>query len=240
MSSTEIVPAYQLTSVGLVLPEELTEEEWTVLVGTLRQSTQAIGWAIGDLWAFGEQRNYGKATDFANALGISSSTLKTYGTVARSIPMSSRLDDVSFSHHQEVASLDPEKRDAILAQAAAEGLSKAEVRRLAKGLPAGVPDNGSAIEAEGREEARTPAQVGSSAPLDVTWEERVVDLLQSATAALSGSLDAMNRSEFRLGSDVAGAIVRQLNELDGFRDAVIDILEDEVGSLMHLPSKAGQ
>lgn len=232
---------FTLTPTGLLLSEDLTEEEWDGLVTTLQTSQQALGWAIGDLWAFGEQRNYGKAADFAGRLGISTSTLKTYGSVARSIPASSRLADLSFSHHQEVAGLDPEKRDAILAQAAAEGLGKADVRRLAKGLPVGAPDNGSSIDAEGREvePARAPSEVSSEAQPGFSWEEHAVGLVRAAGQAMTTALEALKRPEFRLTAPVAQAIVDQLAELDGARDEVINVLDWEVGGLMTLPKRVG-
>lgn len=239
MSLPAIPDTVRFTPTGLTLPEELSADEFDALLAALQASNQGLGWAIGDLWAFGEQHNYGNATDFANRLNISVSTLKTYGSVARAIAQDDRFPDLPFAHHQEVASLDADRRREILQQASDEGLSKAEVRRLAKGLPAAAPAPERSTSTAGQEtgaEERQPADVHAGAG-DTTWEERAVDYTKAAAAALAGALEALNRA--RITAPVAQAVAQQLNELDFHRDGILNALDYEVGGLLTLPKLVG-
>jgi N6-adenosine-specific RNA methylase IME4 len=64
--------------------------------------------------------------------GLSQETLQNVKWVASRFDSSRRHEELTFGHHQEVASLTPAQANAILARAAAEQLSTRDVRNLAR------------------------------------------------------------------------------------------------------------
>lgn len=72
---------------------------------TLMQMGQSVAWWIGDAVLFGERKFGEKASQVFDAYGAE--TIRKYAWVAESIPPSRRSEDLSFTHHQVVASLSP-------------------------------------------------------------------------------------------------------------------------------------
>jgi macrodomain Ter protein organizer (MatP/YcbG family) len=87
-------------------------------------------WWIGDWVNFGE-RKYGE--EYAQALDATNydyGTLRNQKWVASRFVLSRRHDNLSFSHHQEVAAMDEEQADKLLSQAEAEGWTRTELREI--------------------------------------------------------------------------------------------------------------
>jgi hypothetical protein len=109
----------------------LAVEDWKLLGGTLSQHGNSLQWWTGDWWHFG-YHHYGERkamatakTAFRNSFG----TLMNWGYVAGRIETSRRREAVSFSHHVEVAKLEPDQQRHWLNIAAQEKLSVAKLRR---------------------------------------------------------------------------------------------------------------
>lgn len=117
------------TSLGLTLPADTILDDWILIGRQLAAQEKVLNWWIGDWWAFGEHR-YGERAKVAaeGVFGKAFQTLRNYGSVSRSIETSRRRDTVSWSHHAEVAALEPAKADALLERAEAEALSNAQLR----------------------------------------------------------------------------------------------------------------
>lgn len=113
----------------LEMPDGMTFDEWVRLGRRLCASSQVVNWYIGDWWAFGEQRYGERAAAAAEGVfGKTFGSLRNTAVVCRAFETSRRHDALSFSHHQEVASLPPEDADALLTEAETRGWSKAELR----------------------------------------------------------------------------------------------------------------
>jgi hypothetical protein len=115
---------------SLELPAQTSFDEWVAIGRRLCLGSQAINWHIGDWWAFGNHR-YGARAKVA-AEGIFErefQTLMNTASVCRSFPTSRRREGLSFSHHAEVASLDPKTADALLDRAEGDGWSRNDLRR---------------------------------------------------------------------------------------------------------------
>jgi hypothetical protein len=120
---------------GLELADGMNFDEWVEIGRKLCVSQQAVQWKIGDWWAFGDHRYGDRAKAAAEGIfGLSFGTLQVYGTVARAFEPLSRLKEVPFAHHQEVASLPPETAAGLLNRAAREGLSTRDLRREVQAL----------------------------------------------------------------------------------------------------------
>lgn len=117
----------------LILDETLSIDEWKELGSQLKRVEGSVQFWIGDWARFGDKKGFsGKYTDskvydeLEEITGLSRGTIKNIKSVAESTS-SFRHDDLSFTHHQEVAKLSPEKQKEFLNKASDEKLS---VRQL--------------------------------------------------------------------------------------------------------------
>lgn len=125
----------ELRPTCLVLPDDMTFEEWQAQWEWLQRAEHSLMWWIGDLLRFGEQR-WGEMYEQAiEATGRSYATLRDAKWVADGFgDLSRRHDKLSWSHHREVAGQPPERADALLAEAQSEGWSKNELRAAVRRL----------------------------------------------------------------------------------------------------------
>jgi len=131
ISKAPALPAFiEATPVGMKLSKDLTFEEWQAIAASFGAALQAAAWCIGDWMVYGE-RKWGKQLlldgedfdpgkpgripshvfdDAVAATGLDRTTLQTYATVCRKIPLEERRIRVSFGHHRILAPLPPAKR----------------------------------------------------------------------------------------------------------------------------------
>lgn len=113
---------------GLALSEGMPFEEWQQIGSTLKQMERSVMWWIGDWLLFGERKygeTYAQASDES---GYEVITLQTAVWVAQSVESSRRREDLSWSHHREVASLPAEGQVRWLQEASASKLSTRQLR----------------------------------------------------------------------------------------------------------------
>lgn len=139
------------THTALDLPKGLPFDQWTAIGEQLKSAERSLMWWVGDWWAFGEF-SYGER--FSQALdpdqdGYQYQTLRNAGWVSSSIEPSRRRDNLSWSHHMEVAGLDPKDQDRFLQRAVDDALSVHGLRREVKDWNRGVVREQQSIEALG-------------------------------------------------------------------------------------------
>lgn len=128
-------PGFRFSPTGLQIDEGVTFSEWEHYGRKLQIADRGIQWALGDWLIHGENHwpdKYEQAVEFT---GYREGTLMNYATVARAIPGgpdSRRRELVDYSTHVEVASLEANEQERILARAAKENLSRNTVRREAE------------------------------------------------------------------------------------------------------------
>lgn len=119
-----------ITSTSWTAPADLTFEQWMVAGKALASVRSTIIWVLADWWVHGEHA-YGervKALREGDISDLKFETIMTYGSVARRVGTSMRIEALSFSHHRQVAIFDnPETQRHWLERATAEGWS---LRRL--------------------------------------------------------------------------------------------------------------
>ena len=157
---------------GLALKPGLDLENWSKLVAHLVQMTgrasrnrdTLTAW-LGDLLAFGGGRYRGQIAEYAKAAGLDPGTLRAAKLVCSRIPLLSRHNTLSWSHHCEVgkAFKAPDEIESWLSLAEREGLSVRELRKRIRQHLAGptTPDSG-------------PASAGVAAPFALLRELRAV------------------------------------------------------------------
>lgn len=111
---------------------ELDYQEWEAVIVQLKSIQGAIQWWLGDLLNYGEAR-YGETySQVLDATEYEYQTLANFKYVAGRIPPERRKKSLSFSHHVEVASLEPPLQEELLREAENLGLSTKELRKRVK------------------------------------------------------------------------------------------------------------
>jgi hypothetical protein len=120
----------ELTATGMVLPSDLTFEDWQD-VGPVLLSFEAhaeraltvVRWAIADWLRYGEHRFGEKYAQAVEVTGLSETRLMTLNWLADKVPSSRRREDLTIEHHVAVAALPAPQQESLLKDAAAHGWS---------------------------------------------------------------------------------------------------------------------
>lgn len=116
-------------AMALDVPKGQSFDDWVEMGRRLAETDRRLQWWIGDWWAAGTHRYGARAKAAAEGIfGREFQTLMNAASVCRSFEPSRRRDDVSWSHHVEVAALPAEEADALLNKVEAEDLSVRELR----------------------------------------------------------------------------------------------------------------
>ncbi|KKK95887.1 hypothetical protein LCGC14_2668300 [marine sediment metagenome] len=118
----------RLVSTGLEIRPGLGFDEWENIGLTLEFLAKSIQFALGDWLNYGEVA-YGEK--YAQAQSITEKnyqTLNNYAYVSRQVEIYRRRDDLSYSHHSEIAKYDSEDQVNYLAVAARDNLSVRALR----------------------------------------------------------------------------------------------------------------
>ncbi|MGH2954666.1 MAG: LmbU family transcriptional regulator, partial [Thermoanaerobaculia bacterium] len=121
-----------VTETALELPDDLSFEDWQRMGETLGRIGRACQWWIGDWLNFGERAYGEKYTQAIEATGYDYDTLNGFRWVAQEVESVRRRTNLSWSHHREVAALDPPDQEERLDRAEAEGWSVHELRKAVR------------------------------------------------------------------------------------------------------------
>jgi hypothetical protein len=117
-----------LTEVSWLPPDNLSESEWRAIGERLGRMERSVSWWIGDWWAFGEHRYGARKAAVDGCQGPSFQACVDAANVCRNFEIKRRRLIMSFSHHREVAALEPAEADALLDLAEANSWSKLALR----------------------------------------------------------------------------------------------------------------
>lgn len=118
---------------GLCIPEGATFEQWQLMGNGLKAIDQRMMWFLGDWLNFGEAKYGEMYAQVIEGTHYDINTLKNAKWVCSRIERSRRRDNLSFSHHQEVAPLEPADQDKFLEIAGVRCLSRKSLRVIIKG-----------------------------------------------------------------------------------------------------------
>ncbi len=119
--------------VGLEFVGEVDEEEYQIFGQTLLQIDTAYQWIVGDYLAYGVENNYGMAVEFGEKLGRNPKTISNWVSICRQVTFSRRREDLSFRHHENVASLTEDEQDHWLTLASENRWSASRLRKAIQG-----------------------------------------------------------------------------------------------------------
>jgi hypothetical protein len=120
--------AAEMGRTGLTVTRDLSFDEWTRIGTSLQAVESGMQWALGDWLNYGEAKYGEKYAQAVEATGYTYQTLADFAYVASRVTISRRRETLRFSHHREVAALEPDEQDAILERATAAHASVAVVR----------------------------------------------------------------------------------------------------------------
>ena len=137
---------YLTTQVGTQVIRQSTKVEWEAYGEILRKVDEAKQWAIGD-WLVDGKRHYGDGLykRAAEITGMAEQTLRLHASMATQFEMLMRINNLSYQHHREAASIkliaedkegklylsdeaDKDKITGLLAEAEKHGWSIVELR----------------------------------------------------------------------------------------------------------------
>ena len=141
---TPVVPA-QGDTVSLTIAPDVTFDQWVDVGRPILNAAAMSPWYIGDWLLYAEQRWATNETGdeitaerarirraVASVANVDLESLRSYRWVAGNIEPGRRRAGVSWSHHQQVAALDPVVADGLLEQAEREGWSKRDLAAAVK------------------------------------------------------------------------------------------------------------
>jgi hypothetical protein len=129
-SALALPPGFEVTAVGLKVHGRPSFEKWLSIMKGLQGAHRLMLWVLGDGFVYGEGA-FGEL--FAQAIEEhSAETARNAMWVSSRIEFVRRLTNLSWSHHQVVASLEPKEQDRFLAVAAEKKLSVGELRRAVR------------------------------------------------------------------------------------------------------------
>jgi hypothetical protein len=122
-------PRTRLTPVAWLAHVDLSVEGWRAQGGRLGAASRSTNWWLGDWVRFGSAR-HGQRYDTASAVtGYDEQTLMNMVYVSARFEISRRRETVSWSHHAELAALEPELQEEWLNRAEQERFSVRTLRR---------------------------------------------------------------------------------------------------------------
>lgn len=125
-----VIGCYTFTKTGLDVDGKPSYGEHEGVGDFIKRAHRASGFWLADWLRYGESRGdwRGKLSQLVDATGLSEKTLSNVRSVG-AIAKTRRREDVDFSIHETVASLEPEEQTHYLEQAAAEGWTQRELRQ---------------------------------------------------------------------------------------------------------------
>ncbi|MHB1834061.1 MAG: hypothetical protein ACYCXW_03765 [Solirubrobacteraceae bacterium] len=121
-------PTSQLGPVGWIAGGELGYQEWLQQGSRLGLAGRNAAWWIGDWVRYGASRYGTKYSAAERVTGYDRQTLMNMVYVAARFEISRRRENLSWSHHAEVAALDAPEQDRWLNRAVVERLSVRDLR----------------------------------------------------------------------------------------------------------------
>lgn len=127
---------FHITLTGLQVTGKPTFEQWLQQGRELWYAKQSISWCLGDWLNYGEHAYGQKYTQAISETDYTLQTLMNYAYTAKAIDPTARRENVSFSNHSEVASLNPVQQKQALDNLESGAWNRDQVRAYKRSLKA--------------------------------------------------------------------------------------------------------
>ena len=118
-SSLFEIPGCTFTEIALDIKPGMKFEHWERLIRALERAEQGIQWYLGDALNYGEREygeKYAQVLDAHKRTGIPIDTLRNYQWVAERVKPVTRVTELDWSVHREVATLSEDKQKEVLSR----------------------------------------------------------------------------------------------------------------------------
>ena len=117
---------------GLVVPDDISFEKWEAIGKKLKEIAKSVHFWLGD-WLLEGARIFGEMYSQAiDESGFDQKILRNDLSVCSRVKKSIRKDDLSWSHHKQVAFFEPKLQKFFLDIAEKGNLSNDELRKAIK------------------------------------------------------------------------------------------------------------
>jgi hypothetical protein len=115
-------------ALGWQPPQSLDRAGWLAAGVSLAEFGRVNNWWVGDWIRYGNSCWGEKYTEAARVTGLDAKTLRNIAYVASRFQLSRRRDNLSWTHHAELAALPPDQQDQWLDRALSLRLSPGDLR----------------------------------------------------------------------------------------------------------------
>jgi hypothetical protein len=176
-------------ALGWAAPERLDRAGWLAAGVSLAEFGRVNNWWVGDWIRYGNAQWGEKYTEAARITGLDVKTLRNIAYVASRFDVSRRRDNLTWTHHAELAALSPERQEEWLERSLALNLSpgdlRLELRSAQRAIRATSGNDDAAAESEGAEDNFTCPHCG--APIRVRATQRLLAQPLTPHAASAGA-----------------------------------------------------
>lgn len=120
---------FQLTANGIAVNGSPYFKQWEEVGKFITRSHEAVQFWRGDWLNYGED-HYEDWSQYFDANDLDSDTLRNEKWVAKKVPVARRRANLSWSHHYEVAGLEPEEQEEMLNLAQKDHVPIKKFRRV--------------------------------------------------------------------------------------------------------------
>lgn len=111
-------------------PQDLDASEWASAGRRIGAVGRCVQWLLGDWIAYGNDKFGERYSRASRITGYDPQTLMNMVYVASRFSVSRRRENLSWSHHEALAALEPEEQDSWLDQAAEHRWSVSDLRAM--------------------------------------------------------------------------------------------------------------
>jgi hypothetical protein len=124
----DAAPRSPSLAVAWVPDQDLEHPEWVAVGRQFGVMSRVSNWLVGDWIEYGTAKWGEKYVEASRITGYDVKSLRNIAYVARQVDLSRRRDKLRWSHHAEVAGLEPQEQDIWLDRCLADRFSVADLR----------------------------------------------------------------------------------------------------------------
>lgn len=127
-----VLGSFTLTKTGITVEGEPTFREWSKVGEFIQRAHNSSALWLGDWINYGENHYGEKYLQAIEETAYGYGSLRNIAYVSRKVPIDKRKDGLSFSHHCEVANLEPDEQEELLTTCEENGWTRQELRAKVK------------------------------------------------------------------------------------------------------------
>ncbi len=141
VSERTSVSLHASLAIAWVPPAEIDRGAWVAAGRRIGEYGRVSNWWVGDWLQYGTSRWGEKYVEASRITGFDAKTLRNIAYVASRFDLSRRRDKLTWTHHAEVAALEPAQQEVWLERAVEQRLSATDLRVALRSWQRGTEDS---------------------------------------------------------------------------------------------------